>query len=270
MKYTLIAITIFMLIFLYSCSTKEEEKKIAEIESEIDDIRYQQVNVDSYERHQKIEKLENERHYYYNIISRKETAMWITFASIGLVILLLIILVVQSIPIYNKITKQDETIDEQAAQLQSAYRKRLELIPNLVNVVRGYASHENETLRGVMDARSKMGSVNIDISKLSPTQIATFLAKQQEITYGLSRLLGIVENYPNLKADLRFQDLHNDLRHTENNINQYRQSFNSSVARYNQTIRNFPDSIIASIMKFKRRDYLEYKSHYEDVPTVSF
>jgi len=171
---------------------------------------------------------------------------------------------------YNKMVTLDEGVTNAWAQVESQYQRRADLIPNLVNTVKGYADFEQETLTAVVEARAKATSINVDPSNLSPQSIAQFEEAQQGLSSALSRLLVTVERYPDLKANQQFQQLQVQLEGTENRIAVERRNFNTTVQNYNTTIRRFPQNIIAGILGFHQKDYFESTAGAEKAPEVKF
>ncbi len=166
--------------------------------------------------------------------------------------------------------QQDEGIGAAWAQVENQYQRRADLIPNLVNTVKGYADFEQETLTQVIEARSKATSVTIDPSNLSPQAIANFDQAQQGLSGALSRLLVTIEKYPDLKANTQFQQLQVQLEGTENRISVERRKFNEQVQVYNTNIRTFPKTLYASMFGFEKKGYFEAAAGSENAPEVSF
>ena len=148
--------------------------------------------------------------------------------------------------------------------------RRHDLIPNLVNTVKGYAAHEQETLTGVIEARSKATSVNIDPTKLSPQALQQFNQAQEGLSSALSRLMVVIERYPDLKANQNFMDLQAQLEGTENRIAVERRKFNTTTQTYNAYIRKFPQLIYAGWFGFEKKSYFEAQQGAEKAPEVSF
>lgn len=171
---------------------------------------------------------------------------------------------------YNNMVQQDEGIGAAWAQVENQYQRRSDLIPNLVNTVKGYADFEQETLTGVIEARAKATSVTIDPSNLSPDAIANFEQAQQGLSSALSRLLVTIERYPDLKASQQFQQLQVQLEGTENRISVERRNFNEQVRSYNTYIRSFPKNLYANVFGFEQKGYFEATAGAETVPEVSF
>ena len=171
---------------------------------------------------------------------------------------------------YNKMVELDEQTTSQWSQVENVYQRRADLIPNLVNTVKGYAEHEQETLEGVIEARSKATSVNIDPSKLSPESIQQFNDAQQGLSSALSRLMVVVERYPDLKANQNFLALQSQLEGTENRIAVERRKFNETTQTYNAYVRKFPRVIYAGWFGFDKKAYFEAQQGAEKAPEVQF
>ena len=186
------------------------------------------------------------------------------------VIGILVVLVGWVIGAYNGLVSLDEETNGKWAQVESAYQRRADLIPNLVNTVKGYADFEKETLTGVIEARSKATGITVDANNLTPEAIANFQAAQGELSGALSRLLVTVERYPDLKANQNFLGLQSQLEGTENRIKIERDRFNTSIKNFNSTIRKFPKTIIASSFGFEKKGYFEADQGTENAPEVSF
>ena len=171
---------------------------------------------------------------------------------------------------YNKMVTMEEQVTSQWAQVENVYQRRADLIPNVVNTVKGYAAHEQETLEGVIEARSKATSVNIDPSKLTPESIQQFTQAQEGLSSALSRLMVVVERYPDLKANQNFLDLQAQLESTENRITVERMKFNESTQTFNAYIRKFPQVIYAGWFGFEKKTYFEAQQGAEKAPEVKF
>ncbi|WP_419865713.1 LemA family protein [Bacillus dakarensis] len=165
------------------------------------------------------------------------------------------------IPSYNNFVTLEENVDQSYSQIENQLQRRLDLIPNLVNTVKGYASHEEEVLTDIADARARLAGAN------SPEEEATANA---ELTGALSRLLVVVENYPNLKADQQFTQLMDELSGTENRISVARKDYNDQVAEYNKRVKRFPGVIIANITGFDEKEYFEADPSAQTAPEVNF
>ena len=173
-------------------------------------------------------------------------------------------------PAYNKMVSMDEQVTSQWAQVENVYQRRADLIPNLVNTVKGYAAHEKETLEGVIEARSKATSVNIDPSKLTPETMQQFNQAQDGLSSTLTRLIVVVERYPDLKANQSFLDLQAQLESTENRITIERMKFNESTQTYNAYIRKFPQVIYAGWFSFEKKTYFEAQQDADKAPEFPF
>jgi len=171
---------------------------------------------------------------------------------------------------YNKMVEMDEQVTSQWAQVENVYQRRADLIPNLVNTVKGYAAHEQETLTGVIEARSKATSVTVDPSNLNPQTLQQFNQAQEGLSSALSRLMVVVERYPDLKANQNFRDLQIQLESTENRIATERRKFNQTTQTYNAYIRKFPRVIYAGWFGFEKKTYFEAQQGAEQAPEVQF
>ena len=164
----------------------------------------------------------------------------------------------------------NESINGQWAQVETSYQRRLDLIPNLVSTVKGYASHEKETLEGVVEARSKATSVNINAENMDAASLQKFQQAQDGLSSALSRLMVVVEKYPDLKANQNFLELQAQLEGTENRISNERRKFNEEVQVYNAQIKKFPNNMFASMFGFKGRDYFKSDVEAAKAPKVQF
>jgi LemA protein len=172
--------------------------------------------------------------------------------------------------IYNRTVEKDEAIAGQWGQVETAYQRRADLIPNLVNTVKGYAEHERETLTEVIEARAKATSVTINPENINPQAIQQFQAAQDGLSQALGKLMVVVERYPDLKANQNFLDLQQQLESTENRIAVERRKFNDATRDYNTFIRKFPSNILAGIFGFETKGYFEAAEGSEVAPTVEF
>lgn len=154
---------------------------------------------------------------------------------------------------YNKLVEQEEVVAQKWADVQTQYQRRADLIPNLVNTVKGYAAHESETLEAVVAARTKATQITIDPANATPEQIAAFQEAQGEVSQALGRLLAITEAYPDLKANEQFSELQAQLEGTENRIAEARRQYNEAVQTYNVSVRKFPNNIWAMIFSFEKK-----------------
>lgn len=171
---------------------------------------------------------------------------------------------------YNKMVEMDEQVSSSWAQVENVYQRRADLIPNLVNTVKGYAEHEQETLEGVIEARSKATSVQVNPENLSAQNLQQFNQAQEGLSSALSRLMVVVERYPDLKANQNFLDLQAQLEGTENRIAVERRKFNQTTQAYNAYIRKFPRVIYASWFGFDKKAYFQAEQGAEQAPEVQF
>ena len=176
----------------------------------------------------------------------------------------------KAVGVYNMFVQNEETINGTWAEVETQYQRRADLIPNLVNTVKGYADFEQETLTGVIEARAKATSININADNLTPENLAQFQEAQDQLSGALSRLMVTVERYPDLKANQNFMDLQAQLEGTENRIAVARRNFNQSVQSYNSTLRTFPNKLFAGWYGFETKGYFEAAQGAETAPTVQF
>ncbi|GAO44763.1 LemA family protein [Flavihumibacter petaseus] len=171
---------------------------------------------------------------------------------------------------YNSMVKLDENVKNKWNNVQSDYQRRADLIPNLVNTVKGAANFEQETLTRLVEARAKATSVQVDPSNLTPEKLAEFQQAQAGVSGALGRLLAVVENYPDLKANQNFRDLQAQLEGTENRIKVSRNDFNAAVQGYNSTVRTFPNNIFANMFGFNVKNGFTADPGSEKAPNVQF
>ena len=192
--------------------------------------------------------------------------------NITLIIILLLVLVLGGCGCsgYNRLVGQDEAVKKAWNNVQSDYQQRADLVPNLVNTVKGAANFEQETLTKVIEARSKATAVNVNADNLTPEKMQQFQQAQTELSGALSRLLVTVERYPDLKANQNFLQLQGQLEGIENGIRNSRNIFNSSVNEYNVAVRSFPTNIFAGIMGFKQREGFQADPGSQNAPKVQF
>ena len=171
---------------------------------------------------------------------------------------------------YNRIIRQQETVEMSWSEVENQYQRRMDLIPNLVSTVKGYASHEQETLTGVIEARAKATSVTIDANNMTEEQLANFQKAQGDVTNALSKLMMVTEAYPQLRANENFLELQAQLEGTENRISVARRNFNKSVRQYNNTIRSFPTLIYAGWFGFTTKPYFQADEDAKTAPKVEF
>jgi LemA protein len=171
---------------------------------------------------------------------------------------------------YNKMVTKGESVKREWSQVENVYQRRMDLIPNLVNTVKGVAQFEQKTLTDVIDARSKASSIKVDASKLTPEQLNKFQASQGELSQALGRLMVVSEQYPQLKATQNFLELQSQLEGTENRIAVERKKFNEVVADYNIFIKKFPNNMFAGMFSFAEKGYFEAAPEAEKAPKVEF
>lgn len=171
---------------------------------------------------------------------------------------------------YNSMVSQDEAVGTAWSNVENQYQRRADLIPNLVNTVKGYANHEKETLEAVISARAKATQTSINLNEISSEKMAAFLQAQGELSSALSRLMVSIERYPDLKANQNFQALQAQLEGTENRISVERRKFNEIARAYNTSIRRFPKNIVAGLFGFEKRPYFEAQEGSEKAPEVKF
>lgn len=171
---------------------------------------------------------------------------------------------------YNGFVTKEETVKQAWAQVENQYQRRADLIPNLVNTVKGYAAHESATLENVVAARARATQVTVDPADLSPEAIARYQSAQGDLTQALGRLLMITENYPDLKANQNFLELQAQLEGTENRISVERKRFNETVQAYNTALRRFPSNVFAKLFGFQANGYFEAEPGTNTAPVVEF
>jgi len=195
---------------------------------------------------------------------KKKNRTWVIIAIIVL------ILILWGVRRYNSFITLEEGVTNQWSNVENVYQRRADLIPNLVNTVKGYADFEQQTLTQVIEARAKATSVTVDPTNLTPESLAAFQQAQDGLSSALSRLLVTIERYPDLKANQNFLELQSQLESTENRIAVERRKFNETVRGYNTTIRRFPSNIIAGITGFDQKGYFQAAVGSENAPTVEF
>lgn len=194
----------------------------------------------------------------------KKALPWIVVLGV------LAIIVLWGVGRYNDIVTAEESVETAWSQVENQYQRRADLIPNLVETVKGYAAHESETLENVMTARAKATQVVVDPANATAEQLAEFQAAQGELGQALGRLMAVAEAYPDLKANQNFMALQSQLEGTENRIAVARNNFNEEARAYNTMIRRFPANIVASIFGFEKKAYFEAQQGAETAPAVQF
>ncbi len=189
---------------------------------------------------------------------------------IGVIVLFVIIIISWSTGIYNGLVSREEGVNSQWSQVENVYQRRADLIPNLVNTVKGYANFEKSTLTAVIEARSKATAVNISPKNLDAASLQKFQSAQDGLSSALGRLMVVVERYPELKANQNFLELQAQLEGTENRITVERQKFNESAQDYNTYIRKFPKNIFSGMFGFQKKAYFEAQQGAEKAPQVQF
>ena len=171
---------------------------------------------------------------------------------------------------YNSMVAQEEAVSTAWSNVENQYQRRSDLIPNLVNTVKGYAAHEKETFDAVVSARAKVTQTTVSIDDLTPEKMQAYQRAQGEVGSALSRLLAVTENYPELKANENFKELQAQLEGTENRISVERRKFNETARGYNTAIRKFPRNIVAGMFGFEKHPYFEAEEGSEKAPEVKF
>ncbi len=172
--------------------------------------------------------------------------------------------------VYNQMVTQGESVDKHWADVENVYQRRADLIPNLVATVKGYASHEKETLEGVINARAKATQTTINAGNLTAESMAAFQQAQDGLSSALSKLMVVVERYPDLKANQNFLELQSQLEGTENRITVERRKFNEAARLYNTYIKLFPKNMLANLFGFEAKPYFEAQKGAETAPKVEF
>lgn len=192
------------------------------------------------------------------------------FGTLGIIVAVLALLLVGGCSSYNGFVNAEEDVERTWADVQSQYQRRADLIPNLVNTVKGAADFERSTLESVVNARAKATSVNVDADNLTPEKLQQFQSAQSQLSSSLGRLLVTVERYPELKANSNFRDLTAQLEGTENRISVARDRFNEEATKYNKKVRRFPNSFFASVFGFDEKAQFQAQEGSQNAPTVEF
>lgn len=193
-----------------------------------------------------------------------------TIITLAIVLVAVIIIIIWPISLYNKMVRADEQVSQSWGQVENVYQRRADLIPNLVNTVKGAADFERNTLQAVIEARANAISMKIDPAQLTEENLAAFQKAQDNLSSSLSRLMVVVERYPELKANQNFLELQAQLEGTENRITVERMKFNESVQNYNSLIRRFPANMVAGLMNFDKKAYFQAAEGAEVAPDVNF
>ena len=184
--------------------------------------------------------------------------------------IIVVIIIFWGIGGYNGMVSLDEGVQNKWADVETQYQRRADLIPTLVNTVKGYAAHESQTLENVVKARSEASSVKVDPQNITPEKLAEYQKAQSGVSSALGRLMVIVEKYPDLKANQNFLELQSQLEGTENRINTARRDFNEAAKGFNTEIRRFPKNILAGMFGFEKKAYFEAEKGAEKAPEVQF
>lgn len=187
-----------------------------------------------------------------------------------IILVVVAVVAVWAVTGYNGLVKADEAVSNAWSNVENQYQRRADLIPNLVNTVKGYASHEKETLDAVISARTRATQVTVDADNLTPEKLLEYQKAQGEVGAALGRLLAITEAYPDLKANQNFLELQAQLEGTENRISVERRNFNDVAKNYNTSIRSFPRNLLAGMFGFDKRPYFEAQEGAEQAPVVQF
>lgn len=171
---------------------------------------------------------------------------------------------------YNGFVVKEEAVKTAWSKVETQYQRRADLIPNLVNTVKGYAAHESATLQGVVDARAKATSMTLSVDHMTSESLAAYQQAQSDVRSALGRLLAVAENYPDLKANQNFLELQAQLEGTENRIAVARTDFNEAAQLYNVAVRRFPGNLVAGLFGFDRKPYFEAAEGAEAAPEVAF
>ena len=190
--------------------------------------------------------------------------------AVAVIVLLAIWGISKYISKYNDLVTIDQNVKNKWSQVENQYQRRSDLIPNLVNVVKGYTSHERETLEGVINARSKATSTTINANDMDEAALKRFQQSQDALSSALSRLMVVVEKYPDLKANEQFRDLSSQLEGTENRIATARRDFNNAAQSYNTHRNQFPTVVVAGVCGFRERPYFTAQAGSDVAPTVDF
>ncbi|MDM5250145.1 MULTISPECIES: LemA family protein [unclassified Lysinibacillus] len=183
------------------------------------------------------------------------------FGPIGIIVIILVVLALLFIPKYNSLVTAEESVDSKWAQVENQLQRRYDLIPNIVESVKGYANHEKEVITSITEARAQMGSAR------SPEEQAV---ANDALNGALSRLLVVVENYPNLKADANFRQLMDELAGTENRLAVAREDYNNEVQTFNKSVKRFPGNLIAGMFGFEKKEYFKAAAGAEKAPSIDF
>ncbi|MBQ5730296.1 MAG: LemA family protein [Bacteroidaceae bacterium] len=187
-----------------------------------------------------------------------------------IILVVAVVAIIWGVTSYNGLVKMDEGVGTAWSNVENQYQRRADLIPNLVNTVKGYAAHEKETLDAVVTARTRATQMTVNADDLTPEKLQAYQKAQGEVGSALGRLLAITENYPDLKANQNFLELQAQLEGTENRISVERRNFNEAAKNYNTAIRTFPRNLLAGMFGFEKRPYFEAEEGASKAPEVKF
>ena len=199
-------------------------------------------------------------------VNNMKKSLWIVLAVVA-------VLAVWGYSVYNGLVEKEEAVHGAWSNVETQYQRRSDLIPNLVNTVKGYAAHEQQTLAAVVDARSKATSMNVDADDLTPERLAAFQQAQEGVRSALGRLIAVAENYPDLKANQNFLQLQEEISDLENKLAAVRRYFNSATKELNNAVETFPSNLIAGMFGFKKEvmfDLGEQRATLEEAPKIKF
>ncbi|MDE6139871.1 MAG: LemA family protein [Alistipes sp.] len=193
----------------------------------------------------------------------KNKTLWIVLGIVAVV-------VIWCIASYNGLVGKQESVVTEWANVETQYQRRADLIPQLVNTVKGYAAHEKSTLEEVTEARTRATQINVSAEDLTPEAMAEYVKVQNEVGSALGRLIAVAESYPDLKANQNFLEFQSQLEGTENRISEARRRYNLVAREYNQSVRRFPTNIVAGIFGFERKPLFEAQEGAQTAPVVEF
>lgn len=193
----------------------------------------------------------------------KKKSIWILIAVVA-------VLILWGISVNNNMVAMEESVSKAWSNVENVYQRRADLIPNLVNTVKGYAQHETSTFEAVVNARAKATGITVDPANMTAEQLREYQQAQNDVGSALGRLIAISESYPDLKANQNFLELQSQLEGTENRIAVERRNFNDAASKFNTYVRKFPQSFIANMRNFEKKPYFEAEEGAGKAPTVEF
>lgn len=193
----------------------------------------------------------------------KKKSIWILIAVVA-------VLILWGISVNNNMVAMEESVSKAWSNVENVYQRRADLIPNLVNTVKGYAQHETSTFEAVVNARAKATGITVDPANMTAEQLKEYQQAQNDVGSALGRLIAISESYPDLKANQNFLELQSQLEGTENRIAVERRNFNEAASKFNTYVRKFPQSFIANMRNFEKKPYFEAEEGAGKAPTVEF